>query len=301
MSDPKPKKQSMSVLEKHGFSGIKRWPTQEKIKADDGLDKFFFSGHVPKEPFITKQHSITAFGSCFAGNVSRFLAKRGYNINAHNWKHADSDFVRIDEIMVHTPALRMQLEWALEDKPLGQIFVGGAEEKGKTYHGEKEVQDIIANSDVFIITFGLSEAWYDNETETYLWKFIPRKKLDSSRFENRRVSITENIENITAIYDVIRRNRPDATIIFTLSPIPLLGTYGDKAILSANTVSKSKLRVAIDHVLELNSKDEKFYYFPSYELVLNYLDEPWEKDNRHLKIERTDEIMQMFEDKFVIV
>ncbi|MFX4228256.1 MAG: GSCFA domain-containing protein [Porticoccaceae bacterium] len=296
MSD---KNQKLSVLEKHGFSGLSRWPNKIKIKSHENIDDFFLHGYLPTAPFISKEMAITAFGSCFAGNVSRYMSEKGYKVNAHNWKHAKSDFIRIDEIMVHTPALLAQFEWAFNNVELGSIFVGGKETTAQTYHTEREVKELITSSDVYIITLGLTEAWYDKEQEQYLWKFVPRKSLDSNRYINKSVNYQENLENIEKIYKIIRSNCPDSEIIFTLSPIPLLGTYSSKSILCANTVSKAKLRAALDAFMDNHQQDEKLHYFPSYELVLNYLDDPWEDDNRHITKEAIQTIMDIFGEKYL--
>lgn len=290
----------MSVLEKHGFAGIRRWPSKEKIKSETAPADFFLHGFVPPAPFISKQHKITAFGSCFAGNVSKYLHQHGYTVNAHSWKHANSDLIRIDEIMVHTPALKAQFEWAFLGKDIGKIFVGGVEEKAVSYHELEEVRGIITSSDVYIITFGLTEAWYDLEEEKYLWKFVPHKRLDPKRFVNRSVSYSENLANVQAIYDCIRAKRPDATIIMTLSPIPLLGTYSGKSIVCANAVSKAKLRAALDEFLTVKADDSNLFYFPSFELVMQYLQDPWEDDNRHITKEAVASIMKEFDKHFLV-
>lgn len=292
--------EKLSVLEKHGFAGISRWPSKSSISADGGAERYILGNFAPSEPFITKGNRITAFGSCFAGNVSRYLAKRGYTVNAHQWKHANSDFIRIDEIMVHTPALLKQFEWAFENRQLGEIIIDGKQEDAKSYHDEDSVKSIIRDSDVFIVTFGLTEAWYDKENDDYLWKFVPNRRLNSERFENRIISYAENLENIRRIYSIIRRNRADATIIFTLSPIPLLGTYSGRPVIPASTFSKAILRAAIGEFhLEMES-DERFFYFPSYEMIMNARENPWQDDNRHLEEAATDKIMTVFSKSFLV-
>ncbi len=292
--------EKLSVLEKHGFAGINRWPSKTAIFAEGGHERYILGNFAPETPFITKASKITAFGSCFAGNVSRYLAKRGYTVNAHQWKHANSDFIRIDEIMVHTPALLKQFEWAFENKRLGEIIIDGKQEETRSYHDEEDVKALIKESDVFIVTFGLTEAWFDKENGEYLWKFIPNKRLNSERFVNKLISYTENLENIRRIYSIIRNSRPDATIIFTLSPIPLLGTYSGRPVVPASTLSKAILRAAIGEFhLEVES-DNQFFYFPSYEMIMNAQGNPWQDDNRHLEDEAVGRIMEVFSGSFLV-
>lgn len=290
----------ISVLEKHGFQGLNRWPSKEKMESNNSAEDFFIHGYAPVEPIISKNDSITAFGSCFAGNVSRHLRAQGYNVNAHNWKHAKSDFIRIDEIMVHTPALLAQFEWAFSEKPLPNIVIDNRKQDVRTYHENETVRDIITSSDVFIVTFGLTEAWYDKHENIYLWHFVPHKNLDSERFVNKKVPFKENYENIESIYTLIRSKKPDAKIIFTLSPIPLLGTYSGRAIYPANEISKSCLRVAIDEVLTKYETDNCLFYFPSYELVKYYAKHPWKDDNRHITDETVSAMMELFEGHYCI-
>ena len=58
---------------------------------------------------------------------------------------------------------------------------------------------------------------------------------------------------------------PTAPIVLTLSPVPLLASYRDISCLTADCVSKSVLRVALDRV---TAEDlEAVYYWPSFEIV----------------------------------
>ena len=289
-----------TVLEKHGFTAIMRWPDKNTIQHEEALDSYFLKGLVPPAPIIRKDHQITAFGSCFAGHVSRYLHGRKYKVNAHQWDHNQSDLIRIDEIMVHTPALRAQFEWAFSGKELGQIFIGGAEEKAKTYHGFEDTKALITSSDIYIITLGLTEAWFDLEQQQYLWKFIPHRRIDPKRFVSKSVSYQENLDNIETIYSLIKSKRPDSQIIFTLSPIPLLGTYSGKGTVPANSFSKATLRAAIGEFMQRHAQDATLFYFPSYEIVTQYIPDPWETDNRHITEASVQQIMRIFHRHFLI-
>ena len=58
-----------------------------------------------------------------------------------------------------------------------------------------------------------------------------------------------------AIMDVvsaIRAQRPDAPIIFTLSPIPLLASLTDTPVVAANHISKATLRIALHNIAARN-------------------------------------------------
>ena len=50
-------------------------PTKNALHADGGLEEYILKGWVPPAPFITRNMPITAFGSCFAEHVSRWLMR----------------------------------------------------------------------------------------------------------------------------------------------------------------------------------------------------------------------------------
>ena len=58
---------------------------------------------------------------------------------------------------------------------------------------------------------------------------------------------------------------PDAPVVLTLSPVPLMATFRDVSCITADAVSKSVLRVALDQVMR--DGREGVYYWPSYEVV----------------------------------
>ena len=88
---------------------------------------------------------------------------------------------------------------------------------------------------------------------------------------------------------------PNAKVIFTLSPIPLMATFRPQSCITANSVSKSILRVSIDNMLTKFKNENELFYFPSYEITKDYFVDPFKEDNRHLKDDYTSRIMEVFE------
>ena len=107
-----------------------------------------------------------------------------------------------------------------------------------------QTKDLFDTTDTFILTFGLSEVWYDAETQNIFLRTVPKQYYDPDRHLFRVSTVEENRDNIGAIYKLIRKHRPDANIIVTLFPIPLVATFRDESCITANSVSKSVLRVA---------------------------------------------------------
>ena len=96
-------------------------------------------------------------------------------------------------------------------------------------------------------------------------------------------TVAENEENIREIVRIIQTVNPSAPIVLTLSPVPLLATFRDMSCMTADCVSKSVLRVALDNVMA--DRPENVYYWPSFELVKwagSALDwRAWGEDARH--------------------
>lgn len=147
-----------------------------------------------------------------------------------------------------------------------------------------------------MLTFGLSEVWYDEVTGNVFWRTIPIEDYDPERHKFRVSTVPENIDNLRAIYQLIRKHRPDAKVIFTLSPIPLIATFRDNSCLTSNSVSKSVLRVAIDEVVREYRDQGALYYWPSYELITDVFRLPYKPDRRHPNKEALDFIMVLFEE-----
>ena len=118
--------------------------------------------------------------------------------------------------------------------------------------------------------------------------------FDEEKHGFKVLSANENRANLKRVYDIIRDHRPDAKIVLTLSPIPLVATFRPVSCITANAVSKASLRVAIDEFMRDLEQDPDLYYFPSYEIVTSYLEAPMRPDLRHPKPEAVEFVMQTF-------
>jgi hypothetical protein len=70
--------------------------------------------------------------------------------------------------------------------------------------------------------------------------------------------------------------------------------------LTANSVSKAILRVAVDELLRAHPDDERLFYWPSYEIVKEYAEDPYLDDNRHPRAEIIDLIMRTFATHYLV-
>jgi hypothetical protein len=127
------------------------------------------------------------------------------------------------------------------------------------------------------------------------WRAVPQKRFDPSRHKFRVTSVSENKANLFRIYELIKKYRPSAKIIFTMSPIPLVATFRPIPCLSANSASKAILRAALDEFFQEVQSEGIAYYWPSYEIVLDIFHQRWFPDRRHVRREILDFVMTAFE------
>jgi GSCFA family len=273
-------------------------PLLSSMSSPGALAKYVLSGWMPKEPIIGKDTQIIAFGSCFAGYIARYLENMGFNVATRKDKRAYVS--AMGDGIVNTFAIRQQFEWAwLNRVPEVELWHDfKAREFGYNEAVRAVTRDMFNEAGVFIITLGLSEIWYDEPTGEVFWRAVPFAKFDPSRHKFRVASSSENLQNLMAIREIIRRFRPDAAIIFTLSPIPLTATFRGVSPITANAASKSNLRSALDELMTRFSSDERLFYFPSYEVVLNCFRNIFTHDFRHPHLHILNLNMKAFERYF---
>jgi hypothetical protein len=273
-------------------------PQSKNLRTQRDVSRHILGGWLPDRPLIGRDTRVAAFGSCFAEHISNWLSQRGYALLTRKDGQYDSTYVvRFGEGMVNTFAIRQQFEWAFKGRRFeGELWHGyDAQAYGYDETIRAATREIFDQTDLFIITLGLSEVWYDAVTGGVFWRAVPRDKFDPARHKFRITSVQENKDNIRAIYDLIRECRPDAKIIFTLSPIPLVATFRPISCITANSVSKAILRAALDEVLQEVRQDGHAFYWPSYEIVMDAFDRRWQPDRRHVKPEILDFVMTLFE------
>lgn len=274
-------------------------PTLDMLERPDAVAKYFLKGWMPAEPFIDQDTNIIAFGSCFASNISNYLNGIGYNVAT---KKDNVAYVsRLGDGIVNTHAIRQQFEWAWENHtPSVDLWHGyKAEEFGYDEQVRIRTKELFDGADLFIITLGLSEVWYDEPTGEVFWRAVPFDKFDPSRHKFRVATHEESLTNLRAIYNLIRKHKPGTPVVFTLSPIPLAATFRDVSCITANAVSKAILRSALDQLYRENKpQDPKLFYFPSYEIVLNAFKNQFGSDGRHAHPHVLDLNMKAFERYF---
>lgn len=128
------------------------------------------------------------------------------------------------------------------------------------------VKEMLSRVDVMIFTLGLTEAWVSPDDGT-VFPTAPGVVAgtvghDRAEFQNYRVSDVR--EDMLAFWRVLKQVNPDARMILTVSPVPLIATASGHHVLPATMYSKSALRAAAHELSEIESD---ITYFPSYEVI----------------------------------
>jgi len=276
-------------------------PNKANLKESGAIEKYVLQGWLPKKPFISKKHVITAFGSCFAVYIKRNLKAWGYRTASGPKRALQAHIITNSAGINNTFAMRQQFDWVWEGKKFNEVL--WYDEDKKPYLAKPEIQEntkrIFDNTDVFIFTLGLSEVWCNRKTDEVFWRAIPHNKFNPKIHGFRISSCYENLKNLIRIYSLIRMYRKDAHIIFTVSPIPLIATFRPVSCITANCVSKSILRVAIDELIRMHPEDDKLFYYPSYEIATALWTDPYDASNRHLRPVVIKTIMEKFAENYL--
>jgi hypothetical protein len=268
------------------------FPHDDSMGASGFVADYFVKGLVPAEPVLEPGARIVAFGSCFAAHVSGYLTGLGFEVLGHE----KAAITRMGDGIVNTFAIRQQFEWVWGDwRPSRELWHGyDARAIGADEEARLATRALFDQADAFIITLGLSEVWYDEPSGDVFWRAVPVEEFDPARHKFRSASASENRANLEAIVALIRRRRPQAKIILTLSPIPLVATFRPVACTAANAVSKASLRAAIDELCA-GAGDADLWYFPSYEIALGCFEAPFMEDRRHVHAHVLEFNMKAFE------
>ena len=272
-------------------------PDKTSLAENDAIDRFVVQGWASPR-LIDRTHKILSFGSCFARHVTSFLQERNYRVLGSDKTEMDSHIITFGEGIVNTFSILQQFEWAVEDKPFNNTYWFGPNKEVALPDEIERLQTkkLMLEADRFIFTLGVSEIWFDKLTGEAFWRAIPADLFDEKNHGFRVSSVEENLDNLRKIVSIIKRTNPNSEIIFTLSPVPLMATFRSVSCITASSVSKAILRVAIDELIR--TSDVNLHYFPSYEIVKEFFSDPFTQDNRHPKPEVITQVLEAFERNF---
>lgn len=282
--------------------GVNKYPARASDFCEDlndVINKFILPGHVPENRIIPNRGKILTLGSCFATVLRSYMVKNkmsAYNIwipsGLHN-TYAIYDFLHWVFTGEHT-----NNGYRYDRSDDGNIVDWMPNDEHKIYN------EAFMDTDAIVLTIGLAETWKDKINGKVFWRGIPKKMFDKERHEFYLSTVDDNTQNLENIISLIRMHRPNVSIILTLSPVPLKATFRDTTCITADCVSKSILRVAIDNVIR--KLHAGVYYWPSFEIVrwlgAHQKDIMFGKDDgssRHVNKEISSKIVTLFMENFV--
>jgi hypothetical protein len=272
--------------------------------------------YVRDHKIISRTTPVGSAGSCFAIEIANYLKNNGYNyvvtepnkFSCANWGVIFNTISFRDLIQVAFGVRRRpRLLWKkptrdnsvkLLDPFREDVEFNSIEEYEEGYDRHiSNAREALMTAKVFILTLGMNEVWSLTSDGSALsrspWRLAPHLT------QRRVLSIAENVEALQTMFDVWSSFNPELQLIITVSPVPLHATFrGDEHhVIAANQHSKSTLRLAAEEFC--NRQCGRATYFPSYEMVMNCIKDPWDQDQRHVTPAAVAKVMTLFEAMFV--
>jgi hypothetical protein len=244
-------------------SGARLFPrTQDAFDGDfpQLIREWVVPGHAPAAGMLSAGDSIITLGSCFARELRDYLSSAGFSAGSF-W---------IPPGLNNTFAILDFISWCVIGEETGRGYRYDRTDEGQIEEWKPEAErdqylQGLRAAGAFVFTLGLAEVWQDGETGAVFWRGVPKDVYEAGRHVFRLTTVEENETNILRIVELVRSVNPTAPIVLTLSPVPLQATFREMSCLTADSVSKSVLRVSID--LFMNRQLENVYYWPSFEIV----------------------------------
>ena len=220
---------------------------------------------------IDKEDKVVTAGSCFAANLVPFLAQAGLNYVRTEYVQSIYDEVPQEYLSyakfsagygnIYTARQLLQLLLRCQGKftpeeyvwQMGDLFIDPYRPGLRYVARSIKEFDILTRQhldatrsafescDVFIFTLGLTEGWcskidgavFPACPGTVAGEFVPE------RHEFHNYDINEVTTDLLSAIDELRILSPNARVILTVSPVPLVATASDNHVLVATTYSKS--------------------------------------------------------------
>jgi GSCFA family/Polysaccharide biosynthesis enzyme WcbI len=275
---------------------------------------------------LSRESKVATAGSCFAQHISRTLSKHGFNYyvtetadhiaqqeatkrnfgifsarfgNLYSARQLVQLFDRAYGHFLPSEQAWIRPDGKLVDPFRPQIEPDGfdsidALEQSRAAHFVA-VREMFESLDIFVFTLGLTEAWL-SRADGAVFALAPgvvAGEMDFERYEFFNFNVSDVVADLQLFIDKLKAVNPNAKIIFTVSPVPLIATYENQHVLVATTYSKSVLRAAAGEITKANQHCD---YFPSYEIITgNYnKGKHFEDDLRSIRPEGVDHVMRLF-------
>ena len=275
---------------------------------------------------LSQDTKVATAGSCFAQHISRTLRQNGFNYyvtedgiglatdeaarrnfgtfsarygNLYTARQLVQLFDRAYGRFSPVDSCWLRKDGRLVDPFRQQIEADGFDsaellEQSRNEHFAS-VREMFENLDVFVFTLGLTEAWR-SQHDGAVFPLAPgviAGEMSAEKYEFVNFDVNEVIADLQGFIDKLFAVNPDAKIILTVSPVPLIATYENQHVLVATTYSKAVLRAA---AAEITKRNPACDYFPSFEIITGNYNKGayFESDLRSIKPVGVDHVMRLF-------
>lgn len=288
--DPDMAEQHQRTLALVGESRARLTPSKPEMYR--GGPEALLDGWLPNEPLIDADTRVIAIGSCFASLFSEWLAAQGFN-RAFD---PTSDISLVRNPLETPGVVAQQFRWAFGefDPDLAFWFTPDKQRFDPTEERRQRLRSTLAQAEVLIVTLGLAETWFDVQSGEPIWRLPPSDQRDD-RYAFKVASVAESVEALETIDRIRREHLPNTKILYTVSPVRYNATFRPMSPIVANVASKAIVRAAVDEFLRAHADEigDVYYYFPSYEIVMELLTDPY-SDNRHIHLHYSDVVIDVF-------
>lgn len=261
-----------------------------------GVNALAISDLYRKKFDISKRDVIATAGSCFAQHIAARLSTAGfgfrdfepampdfpadrrkdYNYGVYSarycniytarqllqtFQRAFGELTPCEEFWISDKGVQDPFRPLVEPSPFASVEEARASREAHF----SALRRLASETDIFIFTFGLTEAWRDRRDGAIL-PLCPGTQggvFDPDIHEFVNFTASETISDMQAFISLMRRYKPDMRFVLTVSPVPLVASASENHVLVATTYSKSVLRAAAGEL----TLDPGIDYFPSYEIV----------------------------------
>lgn len=283
----------------------REYPGASDIRSREGT--VFPVHHAKFKLGFTVDQTVFTIGSCFARNIEEalfdrkvFLPTRTFGVPTEEWNGQRRNGI-LNEYNPGTISQRILFALAGKSLPAETIVPNGElyadlslpadtdVTMARAIERRAQIDDVykhLAKSDLVIITLGLVEAWFDEETKLFLNRIPPNRVAEKfpNRFALKRLDVDECMTLLDKAFGALEHL--GIRTILTVSPVPLMTTFAAADCVVANEFSKAVLRVCAERLKRRVHVD----YFPSYEIVRSCGMPAYFDDQIHVKDEMVHEV-----------
>lgn len=248
---------------------------------------------------ITQKTKVATAGSCFAQHIARHLQNTGFNyyveetghpvipkeiLKNHNYGTFSARYGNLYTARQLLQLIKRALNyfhseepiWKHEDGSYRDPFRPNVQPNGFVSEQEalldrkqhlSAVKRMFESLDVFVFTLGLTECWISAKDGSVfpICPGVEGGEFSENDYKFYNQTVYDVISDMQEFLTILKDINPNAQVILTVSPVPLMATAQKNAhVLSATTYSKSVLRVAAE---TLSQEHNSVHYFPSYEII----------------------------------